>query len=695
MKKLYGLLLVCAAVLLFFYPTFVQRKLPVPTDSLVGLYYPWFHNTPYKNFLITDPIRQQIPWRKLVVDGFKKGKIRLWNPYTFSGTSLSGNIQAGTWYPLNLLFLFLPFYLAWSILVISQPLLAGIFLFLYLRSKGLHRYVSAFSGIVWAFCGFSIAWLTWGTIVSTALWLPLLLLCIDKIRESKKQLSWTILLTLAASIAFFAGHVQVALYIFLLAGVYAVFRFSWWLVIAAVAFVVVTSVQWVPFINFLSHSARVLDTVGWLKEGWFLPWQHGIQFIAPDFFGNPTTLNYWGVWNYGEFVGYIGILPLLFALYAIWVRKDRLTRFFAISLGVVLLFLFPTPIAKLPYIFHIPFWSSLQPTRLMVLVDFCLVVLAALGLDAYLSKPKKHMFGVVGAVGLVFLGLWLFVLTNPSVDIATARRNLILPTALWVLGLFLFTGFYTKFRKKRSWLVLAVIGITVFDLFRFGWKFTPFTPVESFYPNTKTLQFLTSQTKPFRIISLDNRVLPPNVSAYFKLETAEGYDPIYDSRYEEFIAALNRNAPNIQGPFGFNRIITISDIRSPLFPLLNVKYILTLSDQAPLNTELMYHEGNTRVYWYKKAVPRQYEVAKVLYAATKQEVMNLLYSKTFIPDSMAVVEKPVQIPEGGHFEVYAESFDAGWHAFIDGKETKIYRTNYIFQGVVVPAGNHRVEFKYL
>ena len=37
----------------------------------------------------------------------------------------------------------------------------------------------------------------------------------------------------------------------------------------------------------------------------------------------------------------------------------------------------------------------------------------------------------------------------------------------------------------------------------------------------------------------------------------------------------------------------------------------------------------------------------------------------------------------------------GWKAFIDGNETKIYRANHGFRGIVVPEGNHKIEFLYL
>jgi len=35
-----------------------------------------------------------------------------------------------------------------------------------------------------------------------------------------------------------------------------------------------------------------------------------------------------------------------------------------------------------------------------------------------------------------------------------------------------------------------------------------------------------------------------------------------------------------------------------------------------------------------------------------------------------------------------------WHAFIDGQETEIYQANHFMQAIVVPAGQHKVEFVF-
>jgi|GEM_PF-1647880 len=46
------------------------------------------------------------------------------------------------------------------------------------------------------------------------------------------------------------------------------------------------------------------------------------------------------------------------------------------------------------------------------------------------------------------------------------------------------------------------------------------------------------------------------------------------------------------------------------------------------------------------------------------------------------------------FLVRLENFHYRWKAFIDGKETRIYRADYAFQAVRVPQGEHKIVFKF-
>lgn len=716
-----------AIVGVFFGKTITQGLLPVPTDTLVGLYHPWRdlyastnpRGVPFKNFLITDPVRQQIPWRKIAIDAWKSGVVPGWNPYSFSGASLLANIQSASLYPFNILFFLLTFPDAWTILIVLQPLLSMVGMYFYLRNVSVSPPASVVGAMAWGLSGFNVAWLTWGTMGHVVLWLPFILLAIDR--------QWPVLLVISLVCQLFAGHAQISLYVITLAFFYVFYRRRYHLLVPFVFAGVIAAVQWGPLVQFMVSTGRVHEASSWMKAGWFVPWRQAVQFIAPDFFGNPATLNYWGEWNYGEFVGYIGVVGLVFALVSLEI-KQSLSHFFQIVIGLVVLMIFPTFFSSLPYRFAIPILSSLQPTRMMVLIDYALAVLVALGMDHWMREKKNVPWKTLAVVPSVLMVLWIIVFLGgrfmPSLaeSFLVSKRNLIFPTFLVmacmsVVGIRYFLGRI----KIIPWLVIVLlIGISSIDLLRFGWKFTPFTPREYFFPETRAVAFFKQKQAPFRVMSLDARILPPNVSAYYNIETPEGYDPLIASRYEAFIASLNRGVPDIHTPYGFNRIVTATNITSPLFPLLQVRYVLSLDALVDSRFIKVFEEGQTKVYEYLHVLPRMFPVERVTQVTGEKEIITALHDPSFDPRMTAIVETPLSMVAApvtasesvlitgrspnsmiaqaslmeDHFVVLLQSYDPQWNVFIDGTPTNIMRTNDVFSGFVVPKGSHTIQLLY-
>ncbi len=732
-----GLFILLAGV--FFYKTLLFGLLPVPSDDLVGLYHPYRdlkaaeypNGIPYKNFLITDPIRQQIPWRKQAIDSFKKGKLPLWDTTSFSGTPLLANIQSGALYPFNILFFVLPFQSAWTVLVISQILLSGICMYIFLRVLSLDAMPALFGSVLFSFSGTSIAWLTWGTIVSTWMWTPLALASIHSLflHEKKQTRLWILLGSIAIICSFFAGHLQMFVYSMLTVGAYAIWlylshdkkRIHSSLIGILLSSVTVISYQLIAILRWLPQTARAVGGSAWHAEGFFIPIQHLVQFVAPDFFGNPATLNYWGTWNYGEMVGYIGIAGLLFALIGI----SKRTAFWGFLSAVALLFAVQSPISALPYILHIPFVSSLQPTRLLVVVDLALCILAACGFSDVLIKSKKHVLPFV-FLGVVLVGLWGVYALHSSLGISlenafVIKRNLYMPMLLF--GLAIAFSILLRFIKKhelRMAVGLLIIGVVVVDLFRFGWKFTPFTDQALFFPRTKVISYLESAPKPFRIMTLDDRILPPNTNTYYGIESVNGYDPIHSLRYDQFIAAMERGEANIAPPYGYERIMVPKNTNSPLFNLLGVRYLLSFNELTDPRFKKVLTEGQTHVYENTAVLPRAYLVSRVIHKQTDQEIINTLYSKDFDYRFDAVVEQPVDVLNTElqpgesatitHYDansmtiqvkttqprllVIGNMYNPNWKAMINSNSKPLIRVNYIFCGLLVEEGDSKILFTY-
>lgn len=739
MKKTISFLILAAIVVVFFRQFFLQNLLPIPADTIVGLYHPFrdFYakdyprGIPFKNFLITDPVRQQYPWRMESIQQEKKWELPLWNPYQFAGNPLFANQQSAAFMPFNLLFFILPFATAWSILIVIQPLLAGIFLFLYLKNLKLRTLPSLLGSIMFIFSGFFVAWLEWGTVDMVAMVLPLGLLCIDKSFAAKKKIMWYAICLVVFIFAFFAGHVQTFAYVALLTTAYFFLRFVeskekkthvLLAVVVSLLFLVFSSIQLIPFLQFLLLSARESDLVK--SAGWFLPYQHLVTFIVPDFFGNPTTLNYWGIWNYAELAGYVGIVGLFFALYSLFVRKNKIVWFYFMTFLIVMLFTLPTPIASIPLIFQIPFLSTAQPTRLMVLIDFSLSVLAAYGFAEFLQN-RKRIYIPLGIFLIMFGALWVFVFFHTKLlpfvsleNISVVKHNLLFPSGIFI-GLLVFI-LLTIFLKKKFILLsigILIVALAAFDGIRFADKFIPFTKPEYLFLSTATTRFLQENSGMYRIMATNSQILPPNFSTVYHVQSVDGYDPLYIKRYGELVAAMGRGKADIQEPFGFNRIITPQNIHARLINLLGVKYVLSLSDIKEKQFKKVFSEGQTQVYENTSVFPRAFFVKNINIVSNDQQSADFLFNSQSNLLTTAVViglsnyshnmqigkatitsykDNSVTIQTENNsdgFLILTDSYYPTWHAYIDGKETKIYIADLAFRGILVPKGKHVVRFE--
>lgn len=738
---------IIAVIPVFFYRVF-SGAIPVPSDALIGLYHPWRDHysgqfprgMPFRNFLITDPVRQQIPWRKTAVDAWRDGSVSGWNPYSGAGRPMLGNIQAGSWYPLNLIFLLFDFPAAWTVLIIMQPVISLVGMFLFLRGQGLGQVASLYGGVTYAFSGFAVSWMTWGTIIHTVSWLPWILYATDQAFKAKKRSSLVyssgiVFVTVFCTVT--AGHIQMAFYALFGAVSYAIWLYGFRkqnsrsilaILIAYLSAGTVTLIQIIPMVISAFDSVRSNSANLYLTEGWFIPAQQLLQFLVPDFFGNPATMNYWGVWNYGEFIGYIGPVSIVLALTAS-LLKTRNIRFFQILLLVSLILSTANPVTTILARLQLPQVSAMQPSRLMFLMVFSLSVISAYGyhsLDRYaLSSFLKSVITVFG----IFIILWIFVLAVPQVfpdqlrndQLGIAARNLILPTAVFILTGFLalITAFLPKDTLRYAVIPYIFLTIVTADLFRAGWKFIPFTEFRDFYPETTSIRFLKNQTVPFRIASFDKSLFPPNTPEFYSLESIDLYDPIYGDRYFRYMSAANTGSLTITEP-EFQRIITAENPESPLLNYANVKYFATLEELQNPKFRLVFSEGQTKIYENTHVYPRMYLAQTIEAAVNPDSALEMLMENS--GPLFAVVENT--LPDGyvlgnadseeyvrlkayrfGEAEaetntsesrllVFLTAYDKSWRAEIDNHDAPIMRVNYLFQGILVPEGRHNVRFRY-
>src|SRR3990167_11115072 len=190
--KIWPLLFIIVIWFIFSSPYFLNNLIPFSSDYLVNFFPPWSSYqelaSPVKNNAMPDIITQIYPWKKLVVESLRSGQIPLWNPYSFSGSPHLANYQSAVFSPFNILFFIFSNIDAWTILVLLQPLLAGLFTYLFARSLKIINIGSLIAAISFMFSGFMTTWMGYATLGYAILFLPLALFAIQKVFETKKFL---------------------------------------------------------------------------------------------------------------------------------------------------------------------------------------------------------------------------------------------------------------------------------------------------------------------------------------------------------------------------------------------------------------------------------------------------------------------------------------------------------------------------
>lgn len=720
---------------IFFYKTFLLGFVPFPGDLLISEYNPWktysylgYNPGSYPSKVqYFDVLRQLYPWKTFSIASFKNSQLPLWNPYNFSGAPLLANIQSAVFYPLNFLYFLLPQLWAWSTLIFLEPLLAAFFTFLYSRKIGLSQIASAFAGISFAFSSFMTVWLEYNTIGQVILWLPLVLLAIEHLL-GKKKYSWILVFIFALLSALFAGHIQIFGYFFVFSAIYCFVRGgrSLFFLILFLLPLGLGAIQLVPSLELISEAARSSHPYDFFIHKILIqPWQL-IMLFVPDFFGNPATHNYFPQDTFVGKVTSIGLIPLFFTTLIFFRKKNRIVKFFLYSSTIILLFATLNPITYFFYKIHIPFISDSAPTLAIFLLCFSLSMLAGFGIDLWrqpsLTWQKEKPFSFL----VLFVIFWLGLLLVPKQFVSISLHNLIYSTGLLMLAflIFLLPLFY---KKGRAIVLVCLFLLTIFDLWHSFEKFNPFSPKETVFPVAPVVDFLKKTTGINRFWGYKSAAIDANFATQVSLFSTDGYDPLYPRRYGEFIQASYEGKIITQFTNQTRSDAVLSFNQPKVLDLLGVKYVLDRAENAsaqkvfPIDRfSLIYEQNGWKIFENKKALPRAFLVGDYRVAKTPQDFEKTFFAKDFDPSRTVVLEEGVsqRLNNSGHLSsvqvvsytpnevtlkinadgdrllFLSDAYFPGWKGYIDGKATKIYRADYAFRAVFVPAGLHAVKFIY-
>ncbi len=730
-------------IVIFYWKFFLQGLLPVPADLLPGAYFPWLDikysqypiGIPIKNPFPSDIVSLTYPLRKLSIDILKQGQLPLWNPNILSGTPLLANFQSAALYPLNLIYFFIDnFSLAWSLQVILQPVLAFLFMYLFLKNNRLNSLTSLFGAISWSFCGFFSIWMQYNTLVHTALYLPLALFSIQNIPKNALSGLW---LSLSIVFSFLAGYPITTLMLILSASLYCLFIYTKpkHFIIASV-FTLIGTIIISPLIlstiKYNQDTVRTTDQVATSANIKYLPPKKLITFLVPDYFGNPSTGNYWGnLGSYDNLTVYAGIIPLALAFLAIFSKKkDKLTQYSLFLLIVSLILTIKNPVSTAIGNLSFMGLSAMVMTRFSLLTNFSIAILAAIGLKNIITQPNRKLFLIFSIFfALCLLTLAIAILQVRHLTIAdpignqffTAIRNSALPLA--IIATCLILSLFTNSKYKQLVIILLII-ISQAELYRFFYKYNSFVPDSFIFPQTATTDYL--QQNSTRFAAEPAEIIPSNTWLPYGLKSISGQDTLHSLRYNQFISLLNGG--NLTDTNG-SRYVSIQNFDSPLINFLGVDYFVAIKrtegkpsesgktsykfDQFPV----VFEDGRVAIHHNKEASPLIFPVKNYLLSLGPDQTQELLLTENLaqtvileqeLPDTditLAIpqlkniniqsqsVEFDSQSDQDG-FIVHTQTFHPNWKLYIDNQLHPIYIANHAFIGFLVPKGEHHIKLKF-
>ena len=694
---------------------------------------PWRTAPPgrLQNQLITDPLYQFYPFLTFTVSSLKAHSWPLWNPYVLMGHPSFADPLAQTFYPVfAVLGLLLGSARAIAIGLWLHALLAAGLTYGFLRAIRCSRSAALLGALTYALSGYLVTWFETLFWTSTLAWLPGALWGLE-LAIQRRRLVYVALAGLALGLAMLAGQMQFILIFSLFLGMYASLRaielrgegkraVVWPLLAAAMVVglgALIGAVQALPFGEFVGLSHRV---PGFNPKS-VLPLWHLITLIVPDLFGNPASLGeYWGKLNYSEANIYAGVVTMLLACLAPFVARQR--RILAIGLAgvtaVVVYLLIGGP--GVSWLATVPPFNYLGFNRVAVLLPLLLGILAALTFDA----PRASAFAPWIASG-VLAGLVGLVLWQDRQGVQAHFQQVwpgLLQAALLLLAASTVLVLAWHRPRHRPLMAGSLVLLAFVDLYFVGSRYNPAGPIDSLLPSTPAIEYLQENAGAYRVAPLVGGgpiVFGPNVSSVFGLSEGGGYSSL--------VPFYLRLLFEVGDPTGKSwNLLMLSQPSLNLIDLLQVRYTIGNRPSADVGLrpdEAQWSEvysGEATIFERQTPLPRAYVVYAAQPESNRRVTAKQIVDESFDLTRIAVTSKQVPLPatkqglitpativdyqpgrvvvqavaERAGLLVLGDSFYPGWQAKVDGQPSEVFRVNLIQRGVLVPAGEHHVEFTF-
>jgi Bacterial membrane protein YfhO len=581
-------------------------------------------------FYYSYPLRT-IAWRMV-----GHGELPVWTPHVLSGYPLLAMSQLGLAYPLTWGYLFFPGPWAEQLYVLAPFMLTPVFTYAYARQIGRSRLASLLAGLTFGYGGMMCGFIAnSGLLTNTLMWTPLVLLFIDRARESgfPHCVFWA---TLAYAMSVLAGHAQSYVSVGALALAYGLFLSLASvfqrrgqrplltdcrpLLVATCAVVLSAGVAAFQLLEVMSAARRSIRSAlsyGSFAEGSFTLREALLSIVAP-------------LYHYIDTSGYVAPLALLLAAIAVVLAvrgrraNKRLWFWLAVAfVGFVLMLGAHTPFYRLVY--RIPVLNGFRvPSRHTFEWTLAVSILAGYGWDGVADHLAKRQEGrtrhyelelvvtvLLLTAGIVVAGLWYRATSQPPLPKASIYTGLSERHYwFWKLAftVLIFVAIWRCFQLSRSsWrtsLLTATVMLACFaeplatvSCWWLRMLSLPESRLQLVSPTTRYLQqFPASENRVYSRVGLFSeefnpqpRLEAPNLTAVFDLQNVAGMEPLIFERYSR---ALGNVGPDSVTPLAEpSSNYEVFNSRSHVLDLLNTTHVVSFTNLKPFEDELILREG--------------------------------------------------------------------------------------------------------
>ncbi|MFN8525012.1 MAG: hypothetical protein U0821_18105 [Chloroflexota bacterium] len=577
--------------------------LPVPAYALCSLIL-FREGLAGASFYERDTFLFYEPLTRWFAEQLRGGSLPLWMPLMFGGYPLFADGEIGMLYPLNLLVLPLasPTY-ATIVLRWVHLVLAASFMWAFLRVLGIGGFGPFVGGLTFGYGSFLVAQLHHENVVRSAIWLPLVLLCLERAFQVTgwSRQRWLALGGLALAMAALGLHIQAVAMTLLALALFTTVRLAlgpvpgppaerllllvWAPGLVAAIGAAASAVQWLPLLELGRMSYRGPGLGYDLASTWPLRWQN-LATVAFPYIFRMEDGRYAMLWQQWESFLYVGMAPLGLAGLGLLFTRRRTAVYFGL-LAILALFVGladQSPLNLHEALWKLPGFSSLRaPGRYAYLVVFGLAGLAALGAEWALHRAKT--LGAIAGGGLLMVGavaLWWLVFGFRSRLVADPvrwkqlidERYIAVPHEHGWLNGPMFYDFLTRavdpWRAEVLWSVglLAIAGVTLIarplwpgramtsglllllltavDLLSFGRQFHPIGSIDALVAPSSVTTTVAATARGARVLpdaslTQTGGVLEPNRLLYGGASTVSGYSSLETQRHFELWSNVARD----------------------------------------------------------------------------------------------------------------------------------------------------------